>query len=76
MGSSTVMMWALRSLFTMSTSAASVVDLPDPVGPVTSTNPRGNRAISETTGGSASSSMVLIWNGISRKAAPMESRWK
>ena len=40
-GSSTVMMCAGRSRFTMSTIAASVVDLPEPVGPVTTTNPRG-----------------------------------
>ncbi len=44
MGSSTVMMWALRDRFARSTSDASVVDLPEPVGPVTSTSPRGKRA--------------------------------
>ena len=42
-GSSTVMMWSARVLFTRSMSAASVVDLPEPVGPVTSTRPRGKR---------------------------------
>ena len=38
-GSSSVMMWSWRDLFTSSTSAASVVDLPEPTEPVTSTRP-------------------------------------
>ena len=40
-GSSTVMMWSLRFLLASSMIAASVVDLPQPVGPVTRTRPRG-----------------------------------
>ena len=40
-GSSTVMMWAERSRFTMSTMPARLVDFPEPVGPVTTTNPLG-----------------------------------
>ncbi len=59
-GSSIVMMCAERSRLTMSTIAASDVDLPEPVGPVTTTNPRGYRARSATTGGSPSSSIPLI----------------
>src|SRR2546426_845708 len=43
-GSSTVMMWPFISLFTLSISAASVVLFPEPVGPVTSTSPRGRSA--------------------------------
>ena len=70
------MMWACRSRFTMSTMAASVVDFPEPVGPVTTTNPRGYRARSATTLGSSRSSSVLISYGIRRNAAPSESRWK
>ena len=40
-GSSIVIMCSSRSLLILSSIAASVVDLPDPVGPVTSTRPRG-----------------------------------
>jgi hypothetical protein len=40
-GSSTVMMCPFRSRLILSIIAASVVDLPEPVGPVTSTRPRG-----------------------------------
>ena len=43
-GSSTVTMWSARVRLTRSISAASVVDLPEPVGPVTSTRPRGRVA--------------------------------
>lgn len=39
MGSSIVMIWALRLLFTASTTQAKVVDLPLPAGSVTSTMP-------------------------------------
>ena len=53
----------------MSIIAASVVDLPEPVGPVTSTSPRGLSHSLLTTGGSPSWSNVLISNGIRRKTA-------
>ncbi len=39
---------------------ASVVDLPEPVGPVTSTMPRGSPAKVDTTGGMPNSSSGLI----------------
>ena len=39
------MMWPFRSRLILSIIAASVVDLPEPVGPVTSTRPRGFSAI-------------------------------
>jgi hypothetical protein len=39
MGSSIVMMWSLLVRLIRSTSAARVVLLPDPVGPVTTTSP-------------------------------------
>ena len=41
-GSSIVMMWSWRVRLISSIIAASVVDLPEPVGPVTSTRPRGS----------------------------------
>ena len=49
-GSSIVMMWSLRVRFASSMMAASVVDLPLPVGPVTRTSPRGREASLEMTG--------------------------
>jgi len=71
-----VMMWSSRSRLARSTMLARVVDLPEPVGPVTSTNPRGRRARLLTWPGMPSASSALISWGISRKAAPTESRWK
>ena len=56
MGSSTVMMWQGRSELMMSTRDAREVDLPDPVGPVKSTRPRGMYANCFTAGGRPSSS--------------------
>ena len=41
MGSSMVTMWSDRVSLISSMMAARVVDLPEPVGPVTRTNPRG-----------------------------------
>ena len=46
-----------------------MVDLPEPVGPVTSTKPRGLRVNSATGAGSPSSSRLWISSGIRRKAA-------
>ncbi len=56
-GSSIVMMCSSRVRLISSIIAASEVDLPEPVGPVTSTKPRGRLAKSCTTAGSPSSSM-------------------
>ena len=50
MGSSTVSMCSWRSELILSSMAASVVDLPEPVGPVTSTRPRGLSQIVAITG--------------------------
>ncbi len=47
---------------------ASVVLLPEPVGPVTRTSPRGFAASSVTIGGRPSSSNDRILNGIERNA--------
>jgi hypothetical protein len=59
-GSSTVMMWSARVRFARSTIDARVVDLPEPVGPVTSTRPRGRLAKFATTGGTPSCSSGRI----------------
>ena len=55
-GSSIVRMCSCRSLLILSIIAASVVDLPLPVGPVTSTRPRGRSASDPRTAGSPRSS--------------------
>ena len=75
-GSSIVRMCSSRSSLIMSTIEASVVDLPEPVGPVTSTNPRGLRVNSVSTSGRPSDSRLRISEGIRRKAAEIEPRWK
>ena len=49
-------------------TVASVVDLPDPVGPVSRMSPRGFFARSSTTFGRPSSSKLLILKGIARNA--------
>ena len=75
-GSSIVRMWSVRLRLTSSIIAASVVDLPEPVGPVTSTRPRGCIASSASERGRFSSSSVFSSSGMTRKAAPSASRWK
>ena len=75
-GSSTVMMCSSRVSLIASIMAASEVDLPEPVGPVTSTMPRGFLVKSWTAVGSPRSSMETMSAGIRRKAAPMAERWK
>ena len=64
-----VRMWSSREVLISSITAASVVDFPEPVGPVTSTIPRGRAAISRTTGGMPSVSSDWITLGITRSAA-------
>ncbi len=49
--------------------AARVVDLPEPVGPVTSTRPIGSWQRSGTTRGRSSSSSDLTWKGTWRNTA-------
>ena len=68
MGSSIVMTLTRRFWFTWLIIAASAVDLPDPVIPVTRMSPRGLRAISSSTAGRYSSVMVLTSNGMARNA--------
>ena len=73
-GSSTVMMWPFRSLLILSIMAASVVLLPEPVGPVTSTRPRGRSASLARIGGRPRSSKVFRLNGIIRMTMPTQPR--
>ena len=54
--------------------AASVVLLPLPVVPVTSTRPRSSAAIFFMTGGSSSCSMVSTRIGMTRKIMPIVPR--
>jgi hypothetical protein len=65
-GSSTVSMCSWRSELILSSIAASVVDLPEPVGPVTSTSPRGLSQIAAITGGRPRSLKPRISYGIVR----------
>ena len=74
-GSSMVRMWSCLSVLILSIMAASVVDLPDPVGPVTSTSPRGLSQSLLTTGGSPSWLKDLISKGMSRNTAEVAPRW-
>src|SRR4030095_13091968 len=53
----------------------SVVDLPEPVGPVTRMRPRGFLHISCTTVGRPSASKLLISYGIARNTAPTAPFW-
>src|SRR2546427_8038731 len=73
-GSSTVMMCPFSSLLILSIIAASVVLLPDPVGPVTSTRPRGFSDSFATTPGNPSSSKVRTLNGICRITSDTQPR--
>ena len=52
--------------------AASVVDLPEPVVPVSRTIPRGSSASLRITSGRPRSSIVRTWNGIARHAIETE----
>ena len=67
-GSSIVMMCWRCSVLILSMIDASVVDLPEPVGPVTSTRPRGLLASSATTAAGRARRTIRILNGIARNA--------
>ena len=68
--------WSERLRFTRSSSEARVVDLPEPVGPVTSTSPLVSWQSAWTSGVMPISSTVGIADGITRKTAigPPRSR--
>ena len=69
-GSSTVMMCPPDVLLRWSISAASVVDLPDPVPPTTSTSPRLFMMTSFSTGGRDSFSKLGISDAMVRITMP------
>jgi len=73
-GSSTVMMCPFSSLLILSIIAASVVLFPEPVGPVTSTRPRGFSASFATTAGRPRSSNVRTLKGICRMTSDTQPR--
>ncbi len=56
--------------------AASVVDLPDPVGPVTRTNPCGRLAKCSIAGGAPSWSSVGSVKGMTRNDIEIAPIWK
>ena len=70
------MMCSCRASLILSIIEASVVDLPEPVGPVTSTKPRGFLMKSISTGGRPSVSNAGMSCGIVRMTAPIDARWK
>ena len=56
--------------------AASVVDLPEPVVPVSRISPRSSSAMSSIACGRPSSSIVRTVNGITRATIETEPRWR
>ena len=74
MGSSTVITCEVRVELISSIIAASVVLLPLPVVPVTSTRPRSSLAIFFNTSGSSSCSIVSMRIGMTRKIMPIVPR--
>jgi hypothetical protein len=75
-GSSIVTMWTARLALTWSIMAARVVVLPDPVGPVTSTRPRGFSARWAITGGRPSSAIDIAPSWTRRSTIPTDPRWR
>ena len=75
-GSSIVTMCLLIVWLMWSIIAASVVDFPEPVVPVSRMIPRSSSASSRDTGGSASSSIVRILWGIARQTSEIRPRWR
>jgi hypothetical protein len=74
-GSSSVMMCFFCVALTRSIMAASVVNLPEPVGPVTRTRPFSRSASVCMTSGRPSSWNDRICVGMTRKTAPSPFRW-
>src|SRR3569623_1644429 len=74
-GSSSVRLWPYSVSFRWLIIAARVVDLPEPVGPVTSTMPRGMSARSAKIFGALSCSRLRILEGIVRNTAPAPRFW-
>ncbi len=70
-----VMMWSGRLSLQWLTMPASVVDLPEPVGPVTSTRPRGSMHRSRKIFGELRSSSERMVLGMLRNTAPAPRFW-
>ena len=70
-----VRMWPYSFSLTWFTIAASVVDLPEPVGPVTRISPRGRSVKGANVLGAASSSSDSTFDGIVRKATAAPRCW-
>ena len=68
------MMWRASRRLISSTSAASVVDLPEPVGPPISTSPRGSATSASTPGGRPSDGEPRHAAGSARMAAAARPR--
>ena len=75
-GSSIVTMCFARVWLMWSTMAASVVDLPEPVVPVSSTMPRSSSASSVITGGRLRSATERMVKGMARQTSEVEPRWR
>ncbi len=76
MGSSMVTMWQRFSWLMMSIMAASVVLLPEPVGPVTRNRPRVLKHSGRISpAGSPRLSSAGISNGMNRNAPATAPRW-
>ena len=65
-----------RASFIRSRIAASVDDLPDPVGPVTSTMPWRSGTMASSVVGSPKSFNVGIVTGMTRMTTANEARWR
>ena len=74
-GSSIVTMWTRRLAMISRSSAARVEDLPEPVGPVSSTSPCLSSANCFRTSGRPHSSSEGKANGTRRKTPPSVPRW-
>ena len=75
MGSSMVMMWQARVWLMWSIIAASVVVLPEPVGPVTSTRPRCSSPAGAPRRAGRRSSSVEALVRTRRMARATDERW-
>ena len=74
-GSSIVMMWQVSVALMWSIIAASVVDLPEPVVPVTRMRPRSlDGDLLQHLAAACSCSIVRILNGMTRRTTPMVPR--
>ena len=71
-----VRIWPFSRVLMSSIMAASVVDLPDPVLPVTRIRPLLILHRSRTASGNFSSSAVRALEGITRNTAPMPFSWR